>query len=59
MNKIMVILLLIASVFASYKLAEEKGQNKLIWAIITALIGPFVISIQYLVAYYRNGYAAK
>ena len=58
MNKIMVILL-IASVFASYKLAEEKGQNKLIWAVITALVGPFVLAIQYLVSYYKNGYVTK
>lgn len=59
MNKIMVILLLIASVFASYKLAEEKGQNKLIWAVITALVGPFVLAIQSLVSYYKNGYVTK
>ncbi|WP_207733804.1 MULTISPECIES: hypothetical protein [unclassified Clostridium] len=55
----MVIFLLIASVFASYKLAEEKGQNKLIWAIITALVGPFVLAIQYLMSYYKNSYSTK
>ncbi|WP_291649377.1 hypothetical protein [Clostridium sp.] len=59
MNKIMVILLLIVSVFASYKLAEEKGQNKLIWAVITALVGPFILAIQYLTSYYKKGYASK
>lgn len=53
----MVILLLLASIFASYKLAEEKGQNKLIWTVITALVGPFVLAIQYLTSYYKNNYA--
>ena len=45
--------MIIISVFASIKLAEEKRQNKFIWAIATALIGPFILSIQYLVAWYK------
>lgn len=49
----MIIILLLISVFASFKLAEEKGQNKFIWAIATALVGPFVLGIQYLVAWYK------
>ncbi len=49
----MIIILLLVSVFASFKLAEEKEQNKFIWAIATALIGPFVLGIQYLVAWYK------
>ena len=42
-----------ACVKDSIKLAEEKRQNKFIWAIATALIGPFILSIQYLVAWYK------
>ena len=49
----MIIILLLISVFASIKLAVEKRQNKFIWAIATALIGPFILSIQYLVAWYK------
>jgi len=49
----MIIILLLISAFASFKLAEEKGQNKFIWAIATALIGPFVIGIQYLISWYK------
>ena len=49
----MIIILLLISVFASIKLAEEKRQNKFIWAIATALIGPFILSIHYLVSCYK------
>ncbi|MDU5108603.1 MULTISPECIES: hypothetical protein [unclassified Clostridium] len=49
----MIIILLLISVFASFKLAEEKGQNKFIWALATAFIGPFVLGIQYLVSWYK------
>lgn len=49
----MIIILLLISVFASFKLAEEKGQNKFIWAVATALVGPFVLGIQYLVGWYK------
>lgn len=49
----MLILLLAVSAFASYKLAEEKGQNKIIWTVVTALVGPIVVAIQYLISWYQ------
>lgn len=53
----MVILLILISAFASYKLAEEKGQNKILWTIGTAFVGPLLVAIQYLFSWYnyRNG----
>ncbi len=49
----MIIILLLVSVFASFKLAEEKEQNKIIWAGATLLIGPFVLVPQYLLSWYK------
>ena len=49
----MIIILLLVSVFASFKLAEEKEQNKIIWAGATLLIGPFVLVVQYLLSWYK------
>ncbi|MBD7913837.1 hypothetical protein H9660_01620 [Clostridium sp. Sa3CUN1] len=48
----MVILVLAISAFASYKLAEEKRQNKILWTIGTALVGPLLLVVQYLLAWY-------
>lgn len=48
MQVFIVIALLVAAVFASYKLAIEKQQNKIIWPAITLLIGPGIFIIQYL-----------
>lgn len=48
MNFIIVIALLVGAVFASYKLAIEKGQHKIIWPLITLVIGPGIFIIQYL-----------
>lgn len=50
MQVFIVLALLIAAVFASYKLALEKQQNKIIWPAITLLIGPGIFIIQYLVS---------
>mgnify|MGYP007053731987 FL=1 len=41
--------LLIASIYCSFKLATEKMQNKIVWPILTALLGPGIFIIQYLV----------
>ena len=49
----MIVILLLISVFSSFKLAEEKGQNKIIWAAATAFVGPVVLGIQYLIAWYK------
>ena len=54
MQAFIVIGLLVAAVFASYKLAIEKQQNKIIWPAITLLIGPAIFIIQYLVSVFKN-----
>ena len=54
MQAFIVIGLLVAAVFASYKLAIEKQQNKIIWPAITLLIGPGIFIIQYLVSVFKN-----
>ena len=54
MDFIVVIGILAAAVFASYKLAIEKQQNKIIWPAITLLIGPGIFIIQYLVSVFKN-----
>ena len=41
--------LLIATIYCSFKLATEKMQNKIVWPILTALLGPGISIIQYLV----------
>ena len=46
--------LLIAAVFCSYKLAKEKVQNQFVWPILTALLGPGIFIIQYLVTIFMN-----
>ena len=46
--------LLIASVYCSYKLAKEKVQNQFVWPILTALLGPGIFIIQYLVTIFMN-----
>lgn len=54
MQAFIVIGLLVAAVFASYKLAIKKQQNKIIWPAITLLIGPGIFIIQYLVSVFKN-----
>lgn len=49
----MIIILLLLSAFASFKLAEEKGQNKILWTIATVFVGPFVLVVQYLISWYK------
>ena len=46
--------LLIAAVFCSYKLAKEKVQNQFVWPKLTALLGPGIFIIQYLVTIFMN-----
>ena len=46
--------LLIAAVFCSYKLAKEKLQNHLVWPILTALLGPGIFIVQYLVTIFMK-----
>ena len=46
--------LLIAAVFCSYKLAKEKVHNQFVWPILTALLGPGIFIIQYLVTIFMN-----
>ncbi len=54
MQVFIVLALLVAAVFASYKLALEKQQNKIIWPVITLLIGPGIFIIQYLVSIFTD-----
>lgn len=54
MQVFIVVALLVAAVFASYKLALEKEQNKIIWPAVTLLIGPGIFIIQYLVSVFIN-----
>lgn len=54
MQVFIVLALLVAAVFASYKLALEKQQNKIIWPVITLLIGPGIFIIQYLVSVFTD-----
>ncbi|MDV4151496.1 hypothetical protein R0131_11725 [Clostridium sp. AL.422] len=49
-----VIILLLISAFSSFKLAEEKGQNKIIWTAATLFVGPVVLAVQYLVSWYNS-----
>lgn len=46
--------LLIAAVFCSYKLAKEKVQNIIVWPVLTALLGPGVFIVQYLVTIFMQ-----
>lgn len=54
MPMIISIILLMATGFVAYKLAEEKGDNKMLWTFISLLIGPLGLVIQYLVWLYKN-----
>lgn len=54
MQFLIVIALLLEAVFASYKLAIEKQQNKIIWPATVLLIGPGLFIVQYLVAEFVN-----
>ena len=55
----MILLLLALSAFASFKLAEEKGQNKIIWTAVTAVAGPTTLAVQYLLSFYKDKYVVK
>lgn len=44
--------MLVLAIFASYKLAQEKGQNHIVWPLVTAIFGAVVFLIQYLVSVY-------
>ncbi|MEN8076804.1 hypothetical protein ABFP60_07545 [Clostridioides difficile] len=46
--------LIIVSVFCSFKLAKEKSQNHIIWPIATALVGPVIFIVQYLVTTFNK-----
>lgn len=48
------IVFMIVTIFASYKLAQEKAQNTIIWPIATAFLGGIVFIVQYLVSIYMN-----
>lgn len=48
------LILLALTAFVAYKLAEEKGQNKIIWTVVSLLIGPLGLVIQYMVWLYQN-----
>lgn len=54
MNLLVLMVIVGGSVFASYKLAIEKGQHKIIWPICTLLISPSVFIIQYLATIFRD-----
>ena len=41
--------MLIAAIFCSFKLAKEKNQNAIVWPVITALLGPIIFIVQYMV----------
>lgn len=56
---ITLLIVLVAAVFVSFKMAEEKGQNKFIWSGFTCLVGPLVIIVQYLVSYFKNRNAQR
>lgn len=40
--------ILIATIYASFKLAKEKGQHHIIWPVLTAVLGPVIFIVQYL-----------
>ena len=48
------IALMLITIFASYKLAQEKGQHTLIWPLATAFIGVIVFIVQYLMSIYAK-----
>jgi len=49
----LVIILLLISAFSSFRLAEEKGQNKILWTAATLFVGPVVLAVQYLFSLYN------
>lgn len=46
------LILMIITIFASFKLAQEKGQSTIIWPLATAFIGVLVFIVQYLMSVY-------
>lgn len=39
-----------ASIYASYKMALDKNQNKIAWPVAATLFGPVPVIIQYIAA---------
>lgn len=54
MQVLVVLALLIAAVYASHKLAIEKEQHRIIWPVITLLIGPGIFIIQYIASTFTD-----
>lgn len=50
MDLIVMLMVVGASVYASYKMAIEKAQNKIVWPVAAALFGPVPVVLQYIVA---------
>ena len=48
MSFIVVYAILILAAYCSFKLAKEKGQNHIIWPILTILLGPSIFVVKYL-----------
>ena len=48
MSFIVVYAILILAAYCSFKLAKEKGQNHIIWPILTILLGPSIFVVQYI-----------
>lgn len=50
MSTILRAIITVGCMYASYKMATEKNQNKIIWVIVAFLFGPVPVVIQYIVA---------
>lgn len=48
------LILLALTAFVAYKLAEEKGENKIVWTVVSLLIGPLGLVVQYMFWLYKN-----
>ena len=58
-SMVYLVIMLAITAFASYKLAEEKGQHKIIWPLATLLVGPVMLALQYLISIYRKRNAVE
>ena len=59
MNVIIFYAIAIGAIYASYKLAIEKEQNKYLWPILTFIIGPSVFIVQYIASTLLNSAIKK
>lgn len=50
MSTILRAIITVGCMYASYKMAIEKNQNKIVWTIVAFLFGPVPVVIQYIVA---------